>query len=132
MTETFTCSVPAAPTAGATIKLFDSTAAFGAGMLRLLDVRRVIVDFVNISHGSAASGLRAYASTNGGTNWDEVDHSGTMPATVAASTATDDDIKNFKVDAYSDWKLEYTNGASQPTTWRVTVVCVCGDNNPGV
>jgi hypothetical protein len=112
-------AVPAAPGISATITLFDSTVAFGVGQMAALGIARVGVNFLNISHGSAASGFKAYSSSNGGTTWDQIDFGSAMPATVSASTPNVDDVRDFLVSQYPELKLTYTNGGTSPTPWRV-------------
>ena len=136
-TERARLAVPAAPAIGATIDLFNSVTTYGAGQMRMLCVDRVQINFQSISHGSAANGLKAYASSDGGTNWDEVDFAdstgtATMPDTVAASTAGADNIYDFWLAAYSDFKLTYTNGGTKPTTWRTTCTVYYNDVHTGV
>lgn len=119
------------PSSGATVTLFNSVTAYGAGMMRTVDLTRIQVNFLNVSHASAASGLIPYASSNGGTNWDQIDFRGTMPVTVAASTTGQDNVYDFWVAPYDDFKLTYTASANTYTAWRVTVTAYFGEVHPG-
>ena len=131
MSEAPRIGVPDAPASGATIDLFNSVTAFGAKQMRALDIRRIIVAFLQVSHASAANGLKSYASTDGGTNWDTVDFDGTMPKAIDASSTSTDVIEDFKVSQYDDFKLTYENSANTLTAWRVGITLQVGDVNPG-
>ena len=123
--ETVSFTPPAAPGNNATVKLFDSTTMLGnepAKMLRTLGINRIEVAFLSVNQASAASGLRSYASSNDGTNWDETQAAISIPATTAGVVNTYD----YPVDSYDDFKLEYTAGATGPTTWRVSIKGIVG------
>ncbi len=116
---------PTAPGASATIVLHQHGVPGDSGW-----PWRVIVNFLNISHASAASGLKAYTRWHERGTWRQVDYDATMPATVGASVANVDDTRDFETATYPYFKLEYTSGTA-PTTWEVIVVLVYGDRGTG-
>jgi len=123
--EKVSLAAPAAPAADAVAVLFDSTTMLGTNSKKTLarsGITKVGVTFYSVSHASATAGLKPYASSNGGTNWDQTE-TGT---TVAASTMV---TEEFAVDQFDDFKLEYTAGATGPTTWRVAVYFIVGDRS---
>lgn len=123
--ETISFTPPAAPGNNATVKLFDSTTMLGnepAKMLAVLGINRIEVSFLSVDQASAALGLRSYASSNNGTNWDETQAAIAVGATVAGTVNTFD----YPVDRFDDFKLEYTAGASGPTVWRVSIKGIVG------
>lgn len=123
--ETVSFTPPSAPGNGATVKLFDSTTMLGneaAKMLRTLGINRIEVAFLSVNQASAALGLRSYASSDNGANWDETQAAIALAATSSGTVATYD----YPVDSYDDFKLEYTAGATGPTTWRVSVKGIVG------
>jgi len=128
MSETIKVKAPAAPGNAATITLFDSTAMVtgtaggNRNWLSLNNINRVRVAFANLSHASAANGLKAQYSHDGGTTWLDGEASGQTVA-VAAYVQTFD----FACEAMSDMRLRYENGATQPTTWQVEIDCISGD-----
>ena len=122
---------PSAPTAGATVTMFDSSAAFSKKMMRTVDCTRVQVNFLSVDVASATNGLKAYGSSDGGTNWDQVDLNGTMPATVAASTSGQDNSHDFWVAKYDDFKVTYTCGTTGVSTWRGTTTVYFHEVHPG-
>lgn len=126
---------PAAPASGATITLFDSTTMLWPGALSMIGAGRLVVQFCALSHASATNGLKAYTSSNKGTNWDatSMSVSGTttsLPATVPVCTtdtaAYDIFIKNEK-----DFKITYENSTNTLTAWRVNIKLTCGDVHVG-
>lgn len=123
--EEFTVTAPAAPGNNATVKLFDSTTMFGGeacDAIAQFGITRVEVSFLSVNQASAANGLVPSSSSNGGSNWDQTEAGATVNASVAGTVETHD----YAVDRYKDFKLEYTAGATGPTTWRVTIKAVCG------
>jgi hypothetical protein len=93
-----------------TVVLFNSVTAFGAGSFRCNGPSRISLAVENSHTGT----LKAYRSTNGGTNWDQVgdDIAVTVPSATDISGPYD-----YLVDTYLDFKLEFTTTATQ-TTWR--------------
>jgi hypothetical protein len=93
-----------------TVVLFNSVTAFGTGGFRHNKPARISFAVENSHSGT----LKAYRSTNSGTNWDQVADD------IAVAVATSTDINgpyDFLVDTYLDFKLEFTTSATQ-TTWR--------------
>ena len=107
-----------------TYNLFDSTVTFGAGKLAQLGISRVEVTLANSGSGT----LKAYRSTNGGTNWDQVGGN----TSWVASTATDiNGPYDFLVDGHADVKVDWVNGGSAQTTWRPDVHLIKGFHGAG-
>lgn len=123
--ETITITPPAAPGNNATVKLIDTTTMFGneaADVISLFGISRFEVSFLSVNQASAANGLKPYLSSDAGTNWDQSDAGITVAATVAGTINTYD----YAVDRGKDFKLEYTAGATGPTTWRITIKAIVG------
>jgi hypothetical protein len=122
--ENISVKAPAAPAIDATIVLFNTATAFAdtKKAIALMGLSRFVVVFNRLSHASAANGLVQYSSSDGGTNWRQVEAGETIAA-VAAGTV---DPHEFPIDIFDDWKLEYTNGGTLPTTWDVTMKLICG------
>jgi hypothetical protein len=123
--ETIDIGPPAAPGNNATVTLFDSTTMFGGepcNAINLFKINRVSVTFLSVNQASAASGLRSYASSDKGTNFDETQAALSIPATVAGVVNTYD----YPVDGYDDFRLTYTAGATGPTTWRISIKAIVG------
>jgi hypothetical protein len=128
MQETVKYASPTAPASGATAVLFNSVSALGAAkMMRTYGLTMVQVFYGRLSHDSAASGLKAYYSTDGGANWYQMDYkdsagSSTMPKTITAPGADKNVFESFDVSMVDDFKLEHTNSANVLTAWDVVVV----------
>ena len=100
-----------APTDSDTTTIFNSVTAFGQGVFRTLGIKRISF---GAEHSHAAT-VKAYMSTNHGTNWDQVegDEALTAPASGDIGGPLD-----FYVAPYMDFKLEWVNGGTTQTTWR--------------
>ena len=98
-----------APVDAETTVLFDSTTAFGIGVMRNLPLKRISFA-VNNSHSFTLIGKR---SINDGTTW--TTFYSTTFAAPAASTITGP--VDFLVDTYEDFQLSVTNGGTTQTTW---------------
>lgn len=110
------------PTGTATVVLFNSVTAFGRGAFRCSRPNRISFTVEN----SHAGTLKAYRSTDHGTNWDQVGDD----LTVDVATATDvSGPYDYLVDTFLDWKLEFTTSATQ-TTWRAELNAH-NDRQPG-
>lgn len=98
-----------APAGGATVELFNSVTAFGAGVLSFLPLKRIQF---SAEHDQTFV-LNGYRSTNGGTNWDQTFTQGlsSVPGTIAGPI-------DLIIDGFSDFKLEAVNGATAQGTWR--------------
>ena len=131
MIETVQYAVPAAPSNNDTVVLYNSAANGRKHGLALNGITRVIINFISVNQASANDGFKAYASIDGGANWYPVDFDGTMPATVAATSAGVDARHDFDTTGYLDLKFEYTAGATAPTTWIVSAVAIRGIRDTG-
>jgi len=133
MTEYLDVTATTTPTSGQTITLYNST--FGAGStngtypggISRDRIARVVVTFYSVSHAAASGGLKIYGSSNGGSNWDQIEAGTDVPASSAGTTQSED----FDVVPYRDVKIEYTASANSYTTWRVGVKLVQGDRVVG-
>jgi hypothetical protein len=123
-------STPSAPGDAATIDLFNSETAFGLNALRLLNIGRIRLAFLQLSHASAAGGLTMLVKSKGSTTWRNVTDGGTFPATMAAGTS-DPVTYDVMVAEYENVKFEYENGATLPTTWEVTITAYVGSVHTG-
>jgi hypothetical protein len=111
------------PTDTNTVVLFNSVTAFGQGGFRTRGIKRISFAVENSHSGT----LKAYRSTDHGTNWDQVEGD----LAVAAATATDiSGPYDYLVDTHLDWKLEFTTSATQ-TTWRANLMAH-HDRQPGI
>lgn len=127
MRHSSTVAAPAAPAASGTAVLFNSVTAFGGAKLcRPLDLSMIEVNYLRLSHASAANGLKIYASSDGGTNWRQLsmpdsDGVATMPVTVSAVAADSNTNYKFDVSGFDDIKLEHTNSNNTLTTWEPVI-----------
>ncbi len=116
---------PAIPTqVGQVVTLFDSAVMLGPSQLRFMNGTLLQVSFEILSNDSAANGLIAYQSNDGGTTYTQTlmrDSNGTatMPVTVTAANAPQ--TLSFVVAPFKDFKLTFTTGVI-PTTWALTIV----------
>jgi hypothetical protein len=108
-----------------TYVMFDSTVTFGVGIdgdvrnhtLIAHEISRVIFSLNNNQAGT----IRAYRSTNKGTNWDQVGGD----IVVAAAPATDiNGPYDFLTDAHPDFRISWINGGTAQTTWRPSITMV--------
>lgn len=121
--ETIQLSPPAVPANNGTATLFDSTVSFPGG-LRMWGIGRLKLSFPSLDRASAASGLIGYISGDKGVTWNPcaftaVGSGGSLPATVAADTGSDNSSYDIFVGPYSDVKVTFTAGATAPSaaTW---------------
>src|SRR6185312_15893499 len=108
---------------------FDSTTMLGGeawNAIAGVGASRLVVTFSSVNQDSAAAGLIPYSSTNGGTNWDQAEAGVQI---TAASTSGTVNTHDYAIDRYKDFKLEYTAGATGPTTWRVSIKLICGQRS---
>jgi len=116
------CLTTVAPGADSDVyPIFNSAANFNGLSLRGERVSRV--QFA-VEHSHAAT-LRAYMSTNGGTNWDQVEEDEVVGVPAAGDIGGP---WSFLVDTYRDFKLDWVNGGSAQTSWRPTVTLIIGDH----
>ncbi len=116
---------PAIPTqVGQVVTLFDSAVMFGPSQLRYMNASLLEVTFEILDQNSAANGLAAAQSNDGGTTYTTTlirDDNGTatMPITITATDAPR--TYRFVLTPYRDFKLTFTVGVI-PTTWAWTLV----------
>ena len=96
-------------------------------------IRDMVAVFGLHDHASAANGLRAYYTNDGGTTWHETDVKGIddaatigsgHPIQVPALSSGQEWAEVFHVGRYRGFALEYTAGSTPPTAWDVTVSVV--------
>ena len=106
---TYTGSTPGANT-NATV-LFSSVAAFPmASACPMLGLRRLSLDLAHSHNGT----LNLYKSGDRGLNWVLV----STEAITAGSTTTE---KEWLIEMFRDFKLEWANGGTAQTTWNVNL-----------
>jgi hypothetical protein len=154
-TRAFVANVPAAPGNNATVVLFSthprkpggsgtavqSTFATGKGTAAVVinpdAIEELDLTYHLHDHASAANGLRAYETTDGGTTWTETDMKGYVagvanqpsigagaPIQVPALSAGQEWAETFHIGRYRGFALEHTAGATGPTPgtgWSVSV-----------
>lgn len=120
--QSFDIAPPAAPTLNQLLVLLNTATWTGGPMkvIPVMGISRIIVTFLSINQASQAAGVKAYASSDGGTNWDQV---GAGVATII--TASAEQKFDYPVDGYSDFKVEYQAGTA-PTVWRVSIKAIIG------
>jgi hypothetical protein len=151
----FVANVPAAPGNNATCVLFAthprkpggsgsavvSTFESGTGT-EPIDVNPDAIEEVEVTFhahdkASAANGLRAYVTVDGGTTWNETDMKGYVagaanqpsigaaaPIQIPALSAGQEWVETFDAGRYRGFAIEYTAGATGPTPvtgWSVSV-----------
>ena len=96
------------------------------------DVDLIDITFHDIDQASAANGLRAYASPDGGTTWYETDLKSdndaatvgsAQPSQVPALTSVQEWRETFVVSHLKCWAIEFTAGATPPgaSHWAGTI-----------
>lgn len=109
--------VGATPGADTNIYTIFSTALSEAppGFLAMSDTHKILVSISASNNGT----LKAYKAITRDINnvpvWQQVS---TESVTVTPGT---DVVRDYLVEPYLDWKLEWTNGGSAQTTWMVDV-----------
>lgn len=76
-------------------------------------IKRVLLALTNDQSGT----LKAYQSTDRGVTWVQV----VADTAVAAAAANSENMYDFLVEPYQDWKVTWTNGATPQTTFRVNI-----------
>ena len=147
----FVGNVPAAPVANATAVLFAThpctlgtggasvvstfvKATTGADIVMSPDaIEELEVVFGLHNHASAANGLRAYYTNDGGANWHETDIKdpndvatigAAAPRQVPTLSAGQEWAEIFRIGRYRGFALTYTAGATPPTAgtgWDVSI-----------
>lgn len=99
-----------APTGANTTTIFDSTTAFGVGVMRHLPIQRIAF---GVNHDQTFT-LLAQRSINGGTTW--VTYFSQTYTAPSANTITGP--VDFLIDTEHEFRLRITNGGSDQTTWQ--------------
>lgn len=123
--ESIVLKQPDIPTyVGQVVTLFNSATMLGVGQLRQMNATLLELTCEILSNDSAANGLNAYTSSDGGTTFTanlmrDSNGTATMPITITASDAPR--TYSFVLTPYREFKLTYTVGVT-PTTWAWHIV----------
>jgi hypothetical protein len=99
-----------------TYNIFNTTVAFsGANFLSMLGISKIRVD---IDHDNAGT-FKWYKSEDRGTNWRQIDQEA-----VSAPASTETTGREFLVEGYMDWKLDWVNGGSAQDPWEVDIAFI--------
>lgn len=86
--------------------------AMGAGHFAKCGIKRFVARFVN----DQAFTINAYVSKDRGANWTKI-----YTAAVSASAANSENVYDFLVEGFMDWKLELVNGATPQTSFTCSM-----------
>lgn len=101
-----------APTSGSGTGVIGHPASAG-NWFQVQKIRRIVVGLINDQAGT----LKEYVSNDRGANWVQV-----SSTAVAAIAANGQNIYDFFVEHYPDWKLTWTNGATPQGTFSPNIV----------
>lgn len=104
----YTGSTPGADTD--TYNLYDSTENGVEGLFALAGLKKFVVD---IKHDTAGT-LKWYKSNDKGVSWEQI---GEEAIGIPAATATT--YKEYTVEPYLHWKIDWVNGGSAQSPWDV-------------
>ncbi len=107
------------PTTGVTLVLYQSNLPSAAG--RGARFKMLIITLYS-SHASAANGVTADESHDGGSNWDNV-----STTSLAATTAT----KVYVKVSAPELRVRFANSANNTTTFRYSIVGDTGERGNG-
>lgn len=120
----FKYSDTALPQGSNIVTIFNSVAAgFGGNGLQGAGIHRMMVSIVNSQAGTLKSWFSTAALPSSGTgagsasDWVQYDS-----ASVAIASANTDNPSDWLIEPFMHWKLEWTNGGSNQTTFIVNVV----------
>jgi hypothetical protein len=104
-----------------TVSIFSTVVAFpGQGMIQSMEIHRLYLTLVNDQAGT----LKSYSSENRGVTWTQI-----SSTAVAIASANTDQPYDYLIDPYTDWKLDWVNGATPQTSFRVAA-SLQGDRTP--
>lgn len=101
-----------APTSGSGAGVIAHPAHAG-NQFQNMGIRRIVVGLIN----SQAGTLKEYESNDRGATWTQI-----SSTAVAAIAANSQNIYDFFVEHYTDWKLTWTNGATIQATFSPNIV----------
>lgn len=101
-----------APTSGVTTGVIGGKTNAG-NTFQSMGIRRIVVGLINDQAGT----LKEYRSEDRGATWTQI-----SSTSVAAIAANGQNIYDFFVEHYHDWKLEWTNGAVVQTQFSPNIV----------
>lgn len=138
------CTHPRAPGGvGAAVGPSTFVRASGTEAVQVLPdaMRKVTAVYHLHDQASAANGLRAYQTSDGGVTWEETDMKGYVdgvanqptigsaaPIQVPILAAGQEWVETFEIDRYRGFALEHTAGAVGPTAvtgWKLTISVEC-------
>lgn len=97
-----------------TYTLFDTTTYPMKGFLAMAGLKRFIID---LEHDQAGS-LRWAKSENRGTTWIQL----AADEAIAAPAANTTTIRDFYIEPYGDWRLQWINGGAAQGVWIPSMV----------
>ena len=101
----------ALPTDSDTFVLFTTVeTGKGANFFAMLGVERFSVNIKN----SHAGTIKTYKSMDRGTNWLQVSANA-----VGVPSASDENVAEYLVGSYIDWKVSWVNGGTTQTTFGI-------------
>ena len=104
----------ALPGNAAVVSIFNSVTSFpGKNMIQYMGIKRLLFSVDNDQTGT----LKAYKSADRGVTWTRV----LADISVTAASANTETVKDFLIEQYADFKLEWTNGATPQTVFNVSV-----------
>jgi len=107
-----------------TYNVYNSVSAWsGKRMATQSGYKRLVVD-MKFAGGNGT--LKWYKSSDRGTNWLQIGQE-----SVTAPSSTDTVVRDFLIEEYDDFKLDWVNGGSAQTTWNISVA-LTDSRNPAV
>ncbi len=107
----------ALPLGASVYTLFNSVTAFPFGNgFQMLDIHRILLTLQNDHTGT----IKCSRSTDRGTNWVRC----VPDISVSAASSNDVNSYDFLVEAYEDFKIEWTNGGTNQTVFAPSIVGV--------
>ena len=103
--------VATARTSGSDVGVLGPPGGIG-NVFQLLGIRRIVVALRNDQAGT----LKEYKSMDRGVTWLQISNT-----SVAAAAANSQNIYDFLVEPYSDWKVEWVNGAAPQTAFQPSI-----------
>lgn len=136
--ESISIKPPSAPTANATVTLFDSYVMFGPRQLRQMNGTLLEITFEALNQDSATNGLIAYtqihsdvAATTSYVQNNLKNDAGTDTLPVQVTSASVQNSYRFVISPYAEFKLTFTAGNTAPTTWSVGITLQTGQLSIG-
>ena len=117
---TYTGATPGADTN--TYPIFTTvTNAWPAGFAAMEGISKLVTDLKHSHLGT----YKWYKSSDRGTNWLQIGEED-----IGAPAATDTVFREFVIEPYADFKLDWINGNSAQTTWVYDIVLIGDRSQP--